>query len=61
MNYKLIIAVAVALAGSAIFGYLMSYRAHLTESWMRSLDSGLAFAVLAGSIAIFYKMKDGDN
>ena len=61
MNFKLIIAFAVALAGSAIFGCLMSYRGHLSEPWMRSLDSWLAFAILGGAFIIAYRMKDGDG
>jgi ABC-type dipeptide/oligopeptide/nickel transport system permease subunit len=61
MNFKLIIAVAVALTGSAIFGCMISYRGHLTESWMRSLDSWLAFAILAGAFIVAYRVKDGDG
>jgi hypothetical protein len=61
MNYKPIIAVVVALTGSAIFGCLIAYRGHLTESWMRSVASGLAFVILGGAFAIAYRMKDGDG
>ena len=60
-NKKLAFAIAVALIGSIIFGCLMSYRGHLTESWMRSVASGLAFVILGGSFTIAYKMKDGDG
>jgi undecaprenyl pyrophosphate phosphatase UppP len=59
-NKKLVLGIAVALIGSIIFGCLMAYRVNLTESWMRSVASGLAFVILGGAFVIAYRFRNDD-